>query len=171
MYRNRARVFTAAPLTHRKCSSFSNCGTLETGGIRLAVEAATDEDIAHLNSFLKETGGRGTERDNAELVALEEQFHETVMRMSGNSEMLHVLRNINGRIRFVRWIAMEQRGRTSTQNEHMAIADELCLINHYSVDLLQYRQHRITVQRRHTKIPKCFVEWVHMLGKMDVILR
>ena len=111
------------------------------------------------------------ERDNADLVALEEQFHETVMRMSGNGEMLHVLRNINGRIRFVRWIAMEQLGRTSTQNEHMAIADELYLINHYSVDLLQYRQHRITVQQRHTKIPKCFVEWVHMLGKMDVILR
>ena len=111
------------------------------------------------------------ERDNADLVALEEQFHETVMRMSGNGEMLHVLRNINRRIRFVRWISMEQRGRTSTQNEHMAIADELCLISHLSVDFLQYRQHRITVQRRHTKILKRLVERVHMLGKMDVILR
>ena len=54
------------------------------------------------------------------LVAFDEQFHEAVVRLSGNAEMLRTLQHINARIRFVRWIDMRGR-RHSTQSEHPAI--------------------------------------------------
>ena len=42
-------------------------------------------------------------------------------QMSGNFEFVRVLRNINSRIRFVRWVDIGRRGRTTTQAEHRVI--------------------------------------------------
>jgi DNA-binding GntR family transcriptional regulator len=41
--------------------------------------------------------------------------------MSNNAEMLRVLRNVNARIRFVRWIDMDRINRSNTQAEHRAV--------------------------------------------------
>ena len=45
--------------------------------------------------------------------------------MSNNAEMLRVLRNVNARIRFVRWIDMDRINRTKTQAEHRAVVEGL----------------------------------------------
>jgi len=45
--------------------------------------------------------------------------------MGGNAELQRMLANINERIRFIRWIDMENVGRDSTQREHRAIVDAL----------------------------------------------
>ena len=58
-----------------------------------------------------------------ELVELDETFHERLMAMSNNAEMLRVLRNVNARIRFVRWIDMDSINRSNTQAEHRAVVD------------------------------------------------
>jgi DNA-binding GntR family transcriptional regulator len=47
------------------------------------------------------------------------------MAMSNNAEMLRVLRNVNARIRFVRWIDMDRVNRSNTQAEHRAVIEGL----------------------------------------------
>jgi DNA-binding GntR family transcriptional regulator len=104
--------------------------SVELAAAQLALKLASDDEIEALIAFLHETGGELADRTTSELVALDEQFHESLVAMSRNAEMLKVLRNVNGRIQFVRWIDMQRRGRSSTQEEHLAIALALKTRNH-----------------------------------------
>jgi DNA-binding GntR family transcriptional regulator len=92
--------------------------TIEVAAVRLAAERARDEDIDALLGFLAETGPDPGSRTTFELVHLDETFHERLLAMSGNLQMLRVLANVNARIRFVRWIDMDRRDRRKTQTEH-----------------------------------------------------
>lgn len=94
---------------------------IEVAGVKLAVKRATTEDLARLKAFLNETGPKPENRSPAELVKFDERFHEELNQMSGNAEMLNVLKNINRRIHFVRWIHMSNQDRSETQREHMRI--------------------------------------------------
>jgi DNA-binding GntR family transcriptional regulator len=98
---------------------------IEVASVRLALKRAKDEDIDSLLAFLDATGPDPGERSSVELVALDETFHERLMAMSDNAEMLRVLRNVNARIRFVRWIDMDRINRTTTQAEHRAVVQAL----------------------------------------------
>jgi len=91
---------------------------IEVAAIRLAIHRAKDEDIDELLSFLDSTGPDPGSRSTDELVELDENFHERLIAMSGNPEMLRVLRNLNARIHFVRWIDMKRGDRPLTQTEH-----------------------------------------------------
>src|SRR3546814_21193812 len=71
------------------------------------------------------TGPEPGERSVSELVGLDETFHEDLLTLSGNTEMLRVLQNINARIRFVRWIDMRRGNRRTTQLEHRHILEAL----------------------------------------------
>lgn len=93
---------------------------LESFAVRAACEGATADKIAGLEDFLERTGPDEDGRSSAELVALDEEFHETLAGFAGNAEMLRMLRNVNARIRFVRWVRMDAR-RGRTQQEHRAI--------------------------------------------------
>jgi DNA-binding GntR family transcriptional regulator len=95
--------------------------TIEIAAARLAVERATDEDIDALLAFLAGTGPDPGSRTTFELVHLDEAFHERLLAMSGNQQMLRVLANVNARIRFVRWIDMDRRDRRKTQLEHREV--------------------------------------------------
>ncbi len=95
--------------------------SVEIASIRLAIERAEDEQIKSLLSFLDATGPDPGERTAVELVKLDETFHCRLMEMSCNAEMRRVLRNVNERIRFVRWIDMDRINRTRTQVEHRKI--------------------------------------------------
>ena len=59
-----------------------------------------------------------------DLVALDEKFHEMLMKLTGNVQMLNSLRNINSRIQFVRWLDMTER-RSETQSQHKYIVAAL----------------------------------------------
>lgn len=98
---------------------------LEVSAARLAIGRAKDADIDALIAFLDRTGPDPGERSAVELVELDEAFHEGLMAMSGNAEMLRVLRNVNARIRFVRWIDMDRGNRANTQVEHRGVLDGL----------------------------------------------
>lgn len=95
--------------------------SIEVASVRLAIARARDEDIDALLAFLDATGPDPGERSTVEQVELDETFHERLMAMSNNAEMLRVLRNVNARIRFVRWIDMDRLNRPTTQAEHRAV--------------------------------------------------
>lgn len=97
---------------------------LETAAVRLVVERGTDEQFSEIDQFLEESSKEVPTRTTLDMVALDEQFHEQLMTLSGNAEMLHSLKNINGRIRYVRWVAMDGR-RPTTQAQHKAIMKKL----------------------------------------------
>lgn len=94
---------------------------LERAGIALSIQHATESEIAALDAFLDETGPEPGSRTAEELVTLDETFHERLIAMSGNAEFTRILGNINSRIRFVRWIEMDNDKRSITQAEHRNI--------------------------------------------------
>lgn len=94
---------------------------IEVSALRIAVRRANDQSIDELIAFLERTGPEPGERTTMNLVEFDEHFHEQLMEMSGNCEMLRVLKNLNARIRFVRWIDMDRGVRRKTQSEHMDV--------------------------------------------------
>ncbi|MFC4273756.1 GntR family transcriptional regulator [Achromobacter aloeverae] len=95
---------------------------LETGAVRLAVARASDADIAELADFLERAKPGSSSLSTPALAELDEAFHQRVMALSGNAEMQQVLRNINERIRFVRWIDIELADqRRGVPHDHDAV--------------------------------------------------
>lgn len=97
--------------------------SLEVAAVRLAAERASDADMETLYNALDDAGLIATDSAEIEQVELDETFHERLMMLSGNAEMLHVLRNVNARIRFVRRTDMTIANRISTQQEHRLVLD------------------------------------------------
>jgi DNA-binding GntR family transcriptional regulator len=98
---------------------------LELTAVRLAVTRAEDDDLAGIEVFLERSRAVSETSDPMELVELDEGFHEQITQLSGNAELLGVLRNVNARIRFCRWIDMVDGRRATTQSEHAAILDAI----------------------------------------------
>ncbi len=97
---------------------------IETATVRFAANRADPAGTDALGQFLNDTGPDDGGRDAPELVALDEEFHMRIAALAGNQELIRLLDNINGRIRFVRWIDMEAR-RPYTQSEHAEIVAAL----------------------------------------------
>ncbi|MCW6506952.1 GntR family transcriptional regulator [Lichenifustis flavocetrariae] len=97
---------------------------IEVGAVRLAVERATPQALAELDAFLARSMAATPDCSVDALVDLDEQFHQSLVKLSGNGEMLRCLQGINARIRFVRWIDMRGR-RDVTQGEHRAVLDAI----------------------------------------------
>ena len=97
---------------------------LELSAVKLAVERASDEQLAEIEKFCANSAREEPDRTIDDLVAMDEQFHEMLMKLTGNVQMLNSLRNINARIQFVRWLDMTER-RSVTQSEHKRIVAAL----------------------------------------------
>jgi DNA-binding GntR family transcriptional regulator len=97
---------------------------LEMSAVKLAVDRATEEQLADREKFATERAREVPSRTTDDLVTLDEQFHEMLMNLTGNAEMLHFLRNVNARIQFVRWLDMTGR-RSETQSQHKEIVRAL----------------------------------------------
>jgi DNA-binding GntR family transcriptional regulator len=96
---------------------------LELSGVKLAVDRTTDEQLSEIEEFLAESAREVPSRTIDDLVTLDEQFHEMLMKLTGNIQMLNSLRNINARIQFVRWLDMtERRAETQAQHKHIVAA-------------------------------------------------
>lgn len=98
---------------------------LERETLRLAMQRASDEAIAEAQAFLKTSMAAPARTPVADLVQLDEAFHGRIAAMAGNAELQRLLANLNERIRFIRWIDMENVGRATTQHEHEAILQAL----------------------------------------------
>ena len=94
---------------------------IEAAAARLAAERAEPAAIEALDAYLVETGAEAGERGRDELVRIDETFHERLTALSGNAELVRVLRNIDARIQFVRWLDLDRRLRPQSHREHRAI--------------------------------------------------
>jgi DNA-binding GntR family transcriptional regulator len=97
---------------------------IEVAAVRLAVRRAPDAEIAALRGFWGDVLVRAADTDNEALLGLDEEFHIRLAGLSGNREMARSLQLINAKIRFVRWVEMEER-RTETYDEHGVILARL----------------------------------------------
>jgi DNA-binding GntR family transcriptional regulator len=95
---------------------------LEASIVRIACERATDEELAELERFVKGSIDRRAKANSAHLLALDEQFHEQVSALTRNHEMVNLLKAINARIHYVRWLDMQ---RHHTQQDHLRIVRAL----------------------------------------------
>ena len=99
--------------------------SLESTAARLAVERASDDELADLERFIERSRSVSEKTTVMELVRLDEEFHERIAVLSRNAELLRILQNINARIRFCRWIDMENGRRMTTQSEHAGVLSAL----------------------------------------------
>jgi DNA-binding GntR family transcriptional regulator len=93
---------------------------VEVGAVRLAIARVTDEEIDGLQGFLNaQRAAAGPSRTDQ--LALDESFHERLLALSGNQEMMNVLRGVNRKIHAVRYIDLGAGGAEAREDEHKAI--------------------------------------------------
>ena len=97
---------------------------IEKEAVRLACERADRADLEQLRASLETVRPGKRQHEVKDLVEFDERFHLAIARLSDNDELVRVLENINARIRFVRWIDMEDR-RQMTYGEHHAIVEAI----------------------------------------------
>jgi DNA-binding GntR family transcriptional regulator len=76
---------------------------LETEGVKLAVERASDAEIDEVTSFWTETYRSRVNETKAAQIEKDESFHERVIALSHNEELVFALKGVNARIHFIRW--------------------------------------------------------------------
>jgi DNA-binding GntR family transcriptional regulator len=94
---------------------------IETAAARLSCARAAPEEIETIRAFIASFQSRLDSSVIDERVAFDEAFHMRLAALSHNAELQRILSNINGRIRFVRCIYMENRKIKNA--EHLAILD------------------------------------------------
>lgn len=97
---------------------------IERETVRLACLRAAAGDVVALRDSLAPLRPGKARHEVKDLVDFDERFHIAIARLSQNAELARVLESINARIRFVRWIDMEDR-RLVTFGEHLALADAI----------------------------------------------
>jgi DNA-binding GntR family transcriptional regulator len=117
----RGRGFQARPLDVKDVFDLYEARlALETAIGSLACERATPEAMDALDAYLDRSVAAHESAPIEYLLELDEGFHERVAESTGNQELVRMLRNINARIHFFRWIDMQGR-RDNTQAEHRAL--------------------------------------------------
>lgn len=93
---------------------------LERACVRSAVDNATEQEIDELEDFVQKTSIAYEEHLGTELLRIDEYFHESIAGLSNNQEILRSLKNVNARIRFVRWVDMDDE-KSLVPDEHLSI--------------------------------------------------
>lgn len=108
------------------CYLFEVREALEVSGFKLACARATDEEIARFAEQAAAIARSAGEISARERALGDEAFHEDLVALSGNPELLATLKSINARILFVREIENERAGRApDLKEEHAAIVAAL----------------------------------------------
>jgi DNA-binding GntR family transcriptional regulator len=120
------RGFIGRPLDAKQIHSlYEFRSVLECGIVRVACERATDAQIDALQAAVEASRDVPEDTDATRLLALDEQFHVALARLTANEEFERSLESVNARIHFVRWIDMQQGRRSHTQAEHLRIVRAL----------------------------------------------
>jgi DNA-binding GntR family transcriptional regulator len=96
---------------------------IERSVVRLLVERASDATLDELDALA--AGQADLAGVDARCrVEADERFHKALAERTGNAELVDLLNKVNERMRFVRWIDMED-GAADSQAQHRAILDAL----------------------------------------------
>ena len=80
---------------------------IEAEAVRRACLRAIEADLIELGAYLDETEPEYSRcQDLIRLLAIDEGFHMRICELSKNQELLRLLRNLNGRIRYVRLVGL-----------------------------------------------------------------
>lgn len=121
----RGRGFYARPLDVKEVFDLYEARrALEMATSRLACERADDSWLAAIDAYLEASVKAQESAPVGQLLQFDEGFHERIAEITGNAELLRMLRNINARIHFFRWVDMQGR-RDKTQSEHRALVDAI----------------------------------------------
>ncbi len=120
------RGFTRRPLTTDEVVDLYEARSIiEVSAIRLACGRASDDSIHELRGYWDEVR-KSEDQSSSTLLTLDEQFHERLAGLSDNQELVQILKSINARIHFVRWMDLENAERRSaTYHEHQVVLDKL----------------------------------------------
>lgn len=119
------RGFHARPLDVKEVYDlYETRLALETAIVTLACERASPDCLASIDAYLEDSVTAQESAPLDHLLKLDEGFHERVAEATGNIELLRMLRNVNARIHFFRWVDMLGR-RDSTQAEHRALIEAI----------------------------------------------
>jgi len=102
-------------------SLFEARTAVEVECARLAASRGSEQALTDIETFLDNSVRTSTTSPVAHLVELDEGFHEHIALAANNGELLRMLKSVNERIRFIRWISMETVGEYYTQAEHRKI--------------------------------------------------
>ncbi|EXL06520.1 GntR family transcriptional regulator [Brucella anthropi] len=91
---------------------------LETQGVRLAVNRATDREIQDLADYWEQISATFALITKDDLIQRDEAFHERLVGLGGNAELVDALRSLNARIRFVRWASLDEPEHRESHRRH-----------------------------------------------------
>lgn len=101
---------------------------LETEGVRLATHRAKDAEISELSDFLTEAYNKRKNLTKSDIIANDETFHERLIGLSHNPELVEALRRLNARIHFIRWADSSGEGlHEASYLKHLELAEVLRL--------------------------------------------
>ena len=118
------RGFFCRPLSPKRILDLYEArSAIESEGIRRACERASDTEIDALLRYLDATEPTyDTCDDPIDLLGMDEEFHMRLIRLSGNDELVRMLENLNGRVRYVRLINLRYlRSDPSTSAKNPAL--------------------------------------------------
>jgi DNA-binding GntR family transcriptional regulator len=99
---------------------------VETEGVRLAIQRATDAEIDELIEFWSVTHANNKAATEGDLIAADETFHERLVGLSHNEELVEVLRRLNARIHFIRWAdSLGDRKHEESYRKHLELLEVL----------------------------------------------
>ncbi|MEP2717985.1 GntR family transcriptional regulator [Pseudophaeobacter sp.] len=82
---------------------------VECEALRIACQRASEADIGGFADYLDRMEPEyHSSAELEELLALDESFHSRLVQLSGNSELQRMLKNLNGRIRYIRLIDLKR---------------------------------------------------------------
>ncbi len=99
---------------------------VETAAFRMACSRASDEEISALATYWRDVGRNYEAMTVPEIARNDEGFHDRLIALAKNEQILRTVRQVADRIRFCRMIDLENRTRRGPlYDEHIDILDAL----------------------------------------------
>jgi DNA-binding GntR family transcriptional regulator len=116
------RGFAVSPIDTREIGHLAELReAVESTAVRLAVERATDDDVAAIVDLLETSRGEASAGE-AEVVRAGDAFHEQLARLSGNPLLADSVRGAMTRLARTRWLeGRTAESRDAAWREHRAI--------------------------------------------------
>jgi len=102
---------------------------IEVEAVRLACLRHSDGELAVFRAYLNQTEPAYSQgAEVSELVLADEDFHLYIARLSQNDELLRLLENLNGRIRYVRSIGLKTMQSAPPQAPELSLRAHRCIL-------------------------------------------